>query len=60
MYNQQLKTSIFFNNSFLNLKFLKNLQDSYSNINVFLVEETKKVAQIVIEQNDDSVVLAEI
>lgn len=60
MYNQQLKTSIFFNNSFLNLKFLKNLQDSYSNINVLLVEETKKVAQIVIEQNDDSVVLAEI
>jgi hypothetical protein len=55
----ELKTSMTFNNSFLDLKFLYDLESTYSKINVELVEETQKIAQVTIENSEDnSVILA--
>jgi hypothetical protein len=55
----ELKSSMTFNNSFFDLKFLYDLESTYSKINVQLVEETQKIAQVIIENSEDnSVILA--
>lgn len=44
-----MRKSLNFNNSFLKLKPLTDIQNIYMNINIRMVEETQKIAQIILE-----------
>jgi hypothetical protein len=56
-----LRKSVYFKNDFLNLTFLYRLQQVYSKIDIEIVEETQKIAQVILHNHEESeFVIAEI
>ncbi len=59
--NQHLTRSIRFEDTFLKFSLFYELQNVYSKINIEIVEETQKIAQVILHNNENSeLILAEI
>lgn len=50
MSKQELLKSVYFTDKFLDLNYLYELQQVYAQVNIEVVEETQKIAQVVLHQ----------
>lgn len=54
LFNLYQQKSIYFKDNFIDLSLLSKLEAAYSKIDVEVIEETKKIAQVILHSNEKS------